>query len=147
MQWLCEAATLIPRDTCYTVKPHPGCAIKSEDYPSLEINVTDDPLSELLINCDVVFTSNITSAAVDAYCADVPVVSVLDGNAFNMSPLRGLKGVVYVTGPEELAKALGNARAREKVHAEPYFCLDKDLPLWRMLLGHDLVKIKHNIGG
>jgi len=146
MQWLCEAATLMPRDTCYTVKPLPGCAIKPEDYPSLEINVTEDLLSELLINCDVVFTSNITSAAVDAYCADVPVVSVLDGNAFNMSPLRGLKGVIYVTGPGELAKALGNARAREKVHAEPYFCLDEDLPLWRKLLGHDLVKIEHETG-
>ena len=146
MQWLCEAATLLPRDTCYTVKPHPGCAIKSEDYPLLEMKVTANPLSELLMECDVAFASNITSAAVDAYCAKVPVVSALDGNSFNMSPLRGLKGVAYVTGPEELAKALGKARTREKVHADPYFCLDKGLPRWRVLLGLDPVDVENSIG-
>ena len=135
MQWLCAAATLLPSGTLYTVKPHPACAIKSEDYPSLKMKLTASPLLELLTECDVAFTSNITSAAVDAYCAGVPVVSVLDGNAFNMSPLRGLTGVAYVTGPEELAGALNNARDREKMLPEPYFCLDKALPRWRMLLG------------
>ena len=134
MQWLCDAAMLLPPDTRYTVKPHPACAIRAEDYPSLQLQMTSSHLAELLTDCDVAFTSNITSAAVDAYCAKVPVVSALDGNAFNMSPLRGLTGVIYVTGPEELAKALGNARVRKKVHAEPYFCLDKGLPRWRMLL-------------
>ena len=145
MQWLCDAATLLPRDTRYTVKPHPACAIKAEDYPSLEMKVTASPLSELLIECDAAFTSNLTSAAVDAYCAEVQVVSVLDGNAFNMSPLRDLTGVVYVTGPEELAKALSNARTRGKVHAEPYFCLGEDLPRWRVLLGLDLANVEHPI--
>lgn len=135
MQWLCDAARLLPPDTRYTVKPHPACPIKAGDYPSLKLEMTSNPLPELLVDCDVVFTGNITSAAVDAYCAKLPVVSVLDGNAFNMSPLRGLTGVVYVTGPKELAKALGNARAQEKVRAEPYFCLDKELPRWRKLLG------------
>ena len=135
MQWLCDAATLLPRDTRYTVKPHPACAIRAGDYPSLQLKMTSSPLAELLSDCDVAFASNITSAAVDAYCAGVPVVSALDGNTFNMSPLRGLTGVVYVTGPEELARALGNVRAQEKVHTDPYFCLDKGLPRWRMLLG------------
>ena len=135
MQWLCDAARLLPSDTRYTVKPHPACPIRSGDYPSLQLRMTGSPLPELLADCDVAFTGNITSAAVDGYCAKVPVVSVLDGNAFNMSPLRGLTGVVYVTGPKELAKALGNARAQEKVRAEPYFCVDKELPRWRMLLG------------
>jgi len=135
MQWLCGAASLLPQDTRYTVKPHPSCAIRAEDYPSLQLQMTSSPLAKLLVDCDVAFTSNITSAAVDAYYARVPVVSVLDGNAFNLSPLAGQSGVVYVTGPEELAKALGNARVPENVHAETYFCLNKALPRWRMLLG------------
>lgn len=52
-----------------------------------------------------------------------------------MSPLRGLKGVVYVTNPMELAEALRNAQQDERVAPEPYFYLDRELPRWQQLLG------------
>ena len=133
MQWLELAATALPANTRYTVKPHPACTIKASNYPSLTLHMTNSPLVELLADCDVTYTSNITSAAVDAYCSAIPVVQVLDGNTFNMSPLRGLKGVTYVTNPQELAAALGNAQQRECIPAEPYFCLDNTLPRWRRL--------------
>lgn len=134
MELLLAAASRLPSDTRYTVKPHPASAIKASDYPALQLHMTSAPLAELLANCDVVFTGNITSAAVDAYCFGVPVVSVLDGNAFNMSPLRDLKGVVYVTNIDELAAALGNSNQREYVLPESYFYLDKEVPRWRKLL-------------
>lgn len=135
MQLLAEAAPLLPPDTRYVVKPHPNCPIKASDYPALQMQITGSPLSELLADCDVAFTSNITSAAVDAYGAGVPVLSVLDGEAFNMSPLRGLVGVTYITGPSELAHALRHAPESKGVTTEAYFCLDKQLPRWRRLLG------------
>lgn len=135
MRWLASAVKNLPENTRYTVKSHPVCAIKASDYPSLKLHMTNAPLAELLTSCDVVFTSNVTSAAVDAYCTGIPVVQVLSGNSFNMSPLRGLKGVVYVTNPDELAVALGDAERRECILAEPYFCLDNELPRWRKLLG------------
>jgi len=135
MEWLERAASHLPANTRYTVKPHPACAITPSDYPSVPLHMTDAPLSELLANCDVVFASNITSAAVDAYCSGAPVVQVLNGSTFNMSPLRGLAGVVYIGNPVELADALRNARSRERVVPGPYFCLDSGLPRWRKLLG------------
>lgn len=135
LSWLSIAAQSLPPETSYVLKPHPAYSINLSDCPSLKFEMTNAPLAELFADCDVVFTSNITSAAVDAYCAGIPVVQVLDDNAFNMSPLRGLKGVVYVTNPMELAKALRNAQHHERVVAEPYFCLDEELPLWRQLLG------------
>lgn len=134
MGLLLAAACDLPSGARYTVKPHPAGMIKASDYSALQLHITNAPLTELLADCDVVFSGNITSAAVDAYCFGVPVVSVLDGNTFNMSPLRGLKGVVYVTNSDELAVALGNAKQRDRVLAEPYFCLDKGLPRWRKLL-------------
>ena len=134
MKLLMAAAGFLPSNTLYTVKSHPSCAIKAIDYPSLQLRVTSAPLAELLAACDVAYTSNITSAAVDAYCSGVPVVSVLDGDAFNMSPMRGLEGVMYITNSTELADALRNARSLERVVATPYFCLDKGLPRWRKLL-------------
>ena len=134
MQWLEVAATALPSSTRYTIKPHPVCTIKASDYPSLTLHMTNAPLGELVADCDVAYTSNISSAAVDAYCSAIPVVQVLDGNTFNMSPLRGLKGVIYVTNPEELAVALRSTQQNIAVPAEPYFCLDNALPRWRGLL-------------
>jgi surface carbohydrate biosynthesis protein (TIGR04326 family) len=135
MQWMEAAVHDLPSNTRCVVKPHPFCAIKSGDYPLLRMHITNAPLAELIADCDVVFTSNITSAAVEAYCTGLPVVSVLDGSAFNMSPLHGLEGVVYVTNPTELVAALRSARDCARVSPEPYFCLDKGLPRWWKLLG------------
>lgn len=135
MQFLAEAAPLLPPGICYVVKPHPNCPVRASDYPTLQIQVTGASLSDLLSDCDVAFTSNITSAAVDAYGAGVLVLSVLDGGAFNMSPLRGLGGVIYVTSSRELAHALSHTLESKGRSAEAYFCLDKQLPRWRSLLG------------
>jgi surface carbohydrate biosynthesis protein (TIGR04326 family) len=135
MRWLSDAAAALPGNIRYIVRPHPSCPIHVNDYPSLPLQLSALPLPELLSECEVVYTSNLTSAAVDAYCAGVPVVSVLDGGAFNMSPLRGRPGVIYVTGPGELVHALRHVRERNEAVDEPYFCLDNRLPRWRRLLG------------
>lgn len=135
MQWLVAAAAELPADTQYVVKPHPACPIDPQDYPSLKMQLTNLPLNELFAGCDVAYTSNMTSAAVDAYCAGIPVVSVLDGEAFNISPLRGVGEVRYVTHARELATALRSARATGAELGGGYFFLDRRLPRWRRLLG------------
>jgi surface carbohydrate biosynthesis protein (TIGR04326 family) len=135
MQWLSEAAHSLPPETQYVVKPHPACPIKAADLPALKTRITDAPLAELLRDCDVAYTSNVTSAAVDAYSAGIHVVSVLDGDAFNVNPLRGMRGVTYVTGPHELARALCDRAEIDSVSTDAYFCIDKQLPRWRQLLG------------
>ena len=135
MQWLADAAPDLPAEYRYTVKPHPNCPVQASHYPQLQLKITNAPLAELLADCDVAYTSNITSAAVDAYSAGVPVVSALEGEWFNMSPLRGLEGVTYVTSPCELAETLRRTRKGVRLKAEVYFCLDKQLPRWRRLLG------------
>lgn len=134
LAWLEIAARSLPHDTIYVFKPHPAYPLNSADNPVLKLEMSEAPLADLLADCDVVFTSNITSAAVDAYCAGISVIQMLDGNTFNMSPLRGLKDVVYVTNPMELAEAIRTAPQRERRVAEPYFYLDEALPRWRKLL-------------
>ncbi|MBU2538862.1 MAG: hypothetical protein KKH22_10525 [Proteobacteria bacterium] len=135
MQWLETAAPSLPANSRFVVKPHPACSIREEDYPGLKLRITERPLGELLGDCDVAYTSYMTSAAVDAYCFGVPVVSVLDGDAFNISPLRGRPGVIYATNPDELSSAVLHAWGSKEVNArETYFCLDKQLPRWRSLL-------------
>jgi surface carbohydrate biosynthesis protein (TIGR04326 family) len=90
----------------------------------------------LLAECDVAYTSSVTSAAVDAYCVGVPVVSVLDPNTLNLSPLRGCEGVLFASTPEELASTLiyaTSALSTVREHKN-FFTLDSRLPRWRKLL-------------
>ena len=134
LDWLNKALPILPDNLTIKVKPHPARSIDPEKYPSLNLKIFNEPLHHLLSEVDVTFTSNITSAAVDAYFSGVPVVSMLDGDSFNISPLRGLNGVSFVTSPSELASALLNSRGKENLQAEPYFFLDRKLPLWRKLL-------------
>lgn len=136
LRMLEAARPLLPDNVTITVKPHPGCPIQPSDYPGLDINVTTQALPSLMEGCDSAFTSNATSATVDAYCAGVSVVSLLDPKTMNLSPLRGCDEVLFVSTPQDLANALGvvSQRASWQRHAHDYFTIDSNLPRWRKLL-------------
>jgi surface carbohydrate biosynthesis protein (TIGR04326 family) len=134
MDWLVEVATVLPADTRYIVKAHPACPISAADYSSVDVQIADLPLDQLLRNCDVAYTGNRTSAAVEAYSLGVPVVSMLEGESLNVSPLRGRSGVTYVHNAAELGAALARARTLWRSVPDEYFWLDPTLPRWRELL-------------
>ncbi|MFC4313381.1 TIGR04326 family surface carbohydrate biosynthesis protein [Steroidobacter flavus] len=135
LSWMERAAPSLPPDTQYLFKAHPAYAVDTSAYRSLDLQQTNAPLGEVLPNVDVVFASCITSAAVDSLYLAVPVIQLLDGRSFNMSPLRGLRGSAYVASPSELATALKSALDSERYRADtPYFFLDEQLPRWRKLL-------------
>jgi len=128
-------SAFLPPKTIFIIKPHPACPIHEEDYPVLRMLVTMEPVSDLLEKCDVAFTSNMTSAAVDAYCANVPVVSVLDPDTLNVSPLNGCEDVIFISTPEELAEALlGTASSSRGQKISSYFTIDAGLIRWKKLL-------------
>ena len=118
------------------VKPHPNCPIHLTDYPALRMRVTTDPISKLLAECDVVYAGAVTSAAVDAYCAGVPLISFLNPNTLNLSPLRGFVGVLFADMPEALASGLASAadNPRAGISRSTYFTIDAQLSSWRRLL-------------
>jgi surface carbohydrate biosynthesis protein (TIGR04326 family) len=135
MNLLMKAAPSLPTATVIVVKPHPNCPIQPTEYPSLSMTVTTEPIAKLLANCDVAYSSAVTSAAVDAYCAGVPLVSDLDPHTLNLSPLRGCAGAMFASTPEELATALMSAVAipRKQSDRDDFFTIDAHLPRWRKL--------------
>lgn len=136
MRLLELAVPFLPIGTSITVKPHPACPIKREDYPGIPMTITMAPVRTLLFQSDVAYTSEMTSAAVEAYCAGLPVISVRDPNTLNLSPLLGREGVVFVSTPNELAHAL-NSSANKPCLAKKdpeFFALDADLPRWKQLI-------------
>ena len=117
------------------IKPHPACPVDLTDYPqlaALHACITDKPINEVLPDFRVVYSSLTTSAAVDAYCAGLSVISVLDPSVLNLSPLRGMGGVELVSNSDELLIALRNDT--QQTEPKQYFNIDSDLPRWRKLL-------------
>jgi len=136
MRLLVDALRLLPANSRITIKPHPACPIDVKEYPEMGLEMANDPISVLLQNCDVAYTSNLTSAAVDAYLENVPVITVLDPNTLNLSPLRGCDDVYFVSTSEQLARAIATAKLNPKPSGTKldYFTLDMALPLWQELL-------------
>ena len=136
MNLLVQALPSLPEGITITVKPHPACPIHPVDYPDLSMTVTMEPIAKLLAECDVAYSSAVTSAAVDAYCAGVPIVSMLDPNTLNLSPLRGCAGELFASTPEELATALTSAVTTPSTpgNQQEFFTLDPELPRWKKLI-------------
>ena len=136
MELLDSSASLLSGSYSYTVKPHPGFVIRAENYPRLKLKIVTDPLAKIMSDFDIAYTSNITSAAVDAYLFGLPVVVMLDDAELNSSPLRSHPGVRFVSTPEELSESL-HAGSQDVIrlpdHNE-FFFLDLELPRWRALL-------------
>ncbi|MGE5466083.1 MAG: TIGR04326 family surface carbohydrate biosynthesis protein [Ignavibacteria bacterium] len=121
------------------VKPHPACPVAPSEYPGLSMTVTTEPVGEALRHCDIAYASAVTSAAVDAYCAGVPVVVALDGETVNQSPLMGCAGVRFAGTPEDLARAVAEQASQPgESRAGDYFDLDAGLPKWKRLVGEAL---------
>jgi surface carbohydrate biosynthesis protein (TIGR04326 family) len=131
-----QARKLLPSGYRLTFKPHPGCAIKLRAYPGLQADETTEPLDRILGEYDIALSANGTSASVDAYVAGLPVIIGLDGNALNLSPLRGQPDVRFVSTPKELVEAILAARQGSAGDSDyhEFFFLDQDLPRWQRLL-------------
>ena len=137
MLQLLEGATKhVSSSIRYTLKPHPGCRMKAKDYPFLSLRIATNSLNQILDQFDMVYSANVTTAAIDAYHAGIPVIVMLDGGDLNFSPLRGVSGVRFVSEPRELAEALQEECWDMGVGNEPeeFFFLDPELSRWRKLL-------------
>ena len=136
MRLLVRAISLLRQSPLILVKPHPNCPINASDYPSLNMQVTMRPISKILKECDIAYSSAVTSAAVDAYCLGIPIISFVNPAVLNLSPLRGFVGVYFVGTPSGLADALTSGVKRDMVSGNKltYFYVDHKLPRWRSLL-------------
>lgn len=138
LKMLESAVGCLPAGVTFVAKPHPNSSIRAEDYPALCLTVTSDHLSKIVHQFDVAYSSNMTSAALDAYLAGLPVIVVLDDAQLNFSPLRGQVGVQFVANLAELAKAIRSVTEHNAGRCDSeFFFLDSNLPRWRQILGLD----------
>ena len=126
--------------TRFIFKSHPACPIRLEDFPNLSGELSIKPIEELLKISDAIYTSLITSAAIDGYCIGLPVITILNGVTLNMSPLRGVKSVYFVKNSSELFSAINSIESTSFDAKGNYFYLDPNLPRWQKWLNDDFDK-------
>lgn len=139
LTWLAIANKALKKEIQYIFKPHPAYPLKKYDHSIRNLSISEAPLVELLNNCDLAFTSNITSAAVDAYCLNIPLIQILDQEGFNTSPLKGMKNVKFVSNPYQFIDAINSLDFINIKSPSKYFFIDKNLPRWL-----DLLEIKQS---
>jgi len=131
LEWMENVSKVLPNRALFIFKPHPAYHVKNSGL--FKIETSNESLPELLASSDIVFTSNITSAAVDAYCSGVPVVQMLDATQFNTSPLRN-RGGLYARNPEELAEIISVGFDLRAKSSAIFFNLDKNLDSWMKVI-------------
>lgn len=130
-EWVEENFDLI------TIKPHPACNVDSV-LKNLgldrcdKIRVVKSPLNELWSQCSQVYASNLTGAVIEAAYIGKPTIVCLPKDGFNMSPLRGVEGTMFVATKEQLITAFDKMTLTKLGH--DYYSLNKSLPQWRNIL-------------
>ncbi len=123
----------------YLFKPHPSCSILVDEYRSLDLTITNEPINALINKCSMAYAGSATSAAVDFYCTGKPVVIFLNHETLNLSPLNGINDVTFVDSSEELSivlKKIGEIK-EIKGQCNNYFYLDAGLPRWKKIIAQD----------
>jgi surface carbohydrate biosynthesis protein (TIGR04326 family) len=117
------------------IKFHPNTQLSHINVGLFSYSISELPISELLIDCDVAFTSDSSSSALDAYCKGLKVITLRDLRFLNLSPLHDAADVYFVASRNELIRALDEVVNYHRNEILPdYFYLEKTLPRWKSLL-------------
>jgi len=135
---LTDLTRLLPDDTVLTFRPHPGGTVKPEHLPQGVHLSQGGKLVLDLDACDVVITSNVSNAALDACLHGLPVIMQGDGQVLNGTPLPPEANVRMVTSAADIVTALSEIKSVDRgstITPESVFNLDPNLSKWRTLLG------------
>jgi len=146
LEWVEKAVKANKNNWRIVVRPHPASDFSREEYPRWQESVDRSDLSELLTRVDVIFCSNASSIGVDGCLAGKPIFTIVNGQTFNFSPLRGLDNSTKVSSVEELKAGLSAFAIGKKNKPLDYFFLSKDLQKWKELFSkHSLLAKKVKI--
>ena len=134
LEWVAEVMKSGPYDLEVIIRPHPASDFSSRRYSQWMGSVLRTDLSQLLERADVVFCSNASSIAMDGYLAGKTILTMLNGETFNFSPMRGLNCSINITSPEELRASLSTSTFNNTNKKNKLFCLSKKLQKWEKLI-------------
>lgn len=118
-----------------TLKPHPA---NTKNFHKLNIKkfpISNNPISESIKNIDLVFLSSTTSAALEFYSLGIDTICLLDHESLNLSPLRNIKDIKFVSNFAQFRDTLKNYQPPKlKGSIQDVFYLDNNLYKWDKLI-------------
>ena len=115
-------------------KPHPLNLDKWSELVGDNFTLTNAPLSELFDLCSIVIAPSASTSALEAYCANKLVVSILDPSTLNFTPLRGVENAMFAKNRNELAKILRSTPKVSLSDRQQLFYTDSNLSRWNQAL-------------
>ena len=115
-------------------KPHPLNRDAWEEVLGDNFTLTDAPLSELFKLCSIVIAPSASTGALEAYCANKLVVSILDPSTLNLTPLRGVEDAMFAKDHNELANILMATPKVMSRDRQQMFFADANLSRWSRAL-------------
>jgi surface carbohydrate biosynthesis protein (TIGR04326 family) len=115
-------------------KPHPLNRDPWGDLLGDNFTLTNAPLSELFTLCSIVIAPSASTGALEAYCANKLVVSILDPSTLNFTPLRGVEDAMFAKNHNELAKILIATPRVISNDRQQLFFADANLSRWSRAL-------------
>lgn len=123
------------KDVDIVIKPHPACALEKKDLKGINASLDHSDLGSLLATADIVFTGNVTSAAVEAYCLGKKILSARNLKGLDMSPLRGENDVRFVHDDDSFKTSLKMLLDKSiKIENKDFFRLNSNMEKWKQLL-------------
>ena len=116
-------------------KSHPAYEPNLKDYKNLNVNKVDAPLSELLINSDVVITSGNSAATIEAILMNCKTIIITENDNINFSPLRNDKSLIFIREVKELEESINDlSTIAQTIKRNKIFWLNSKIPRWKKLL-------------
>ncbi len=118
------------------IKPHPACIIENHDIDGINAVIEYSDLADLILTADIIFTGNVSSAAVEAYFLEKKIISYRNFRELDMSPLRGIEGIYFASDHESFKSSLKYLLSHDSpyVKKSPVFKLNRNLDSWSRIL-------------
>ena len=133
LEWVTEAKKQLQDSLEIIVRPHPASDFSATKYARWQELVDRSDFTKLLMRVNIIFCSNASSISVDGYLAGKPALTLLDGNKFDFSPLRGLSNFNAITSANELQKSIIYHSKISNNHTGQFFNHNKNLISWKRL--------------
>ena len=119
------------------LKFHPSNILNLDNHNKI-YNIETAPLENLFKKYDIIIAGNSTSAALEAFLLNKKLIIILSGSNLNLSPLRDLSEIKFISSGKDLQKALKNYQGFNKINfkLEKYLFLDRKIPKWLSLINN-----------
>ena len=119
------------------LKFHPSNILNFDNHNKI-YNIETAPLENLFKKYDIIIAGNSTSAALEAFLLNKKLIIILSGSNLNLSPLRDLSEIEFISSGKDLQKALKNYQGFNKINfkLEKYLFLDRKIPKWLSLINN-----------